>query len=118
MYLSSFFSLILKMVIVSSGEGQTTIDEEVRKHLGGQKDTEESGGNADDDSSDSDDEVPPLEENEAATNAKAAGSGPGAGDTGNVDLSGAGGVHLMKQSRGEKKARKTILKVCDIFFYC
>jgi len=78
------------------------------------KDTEESGGNGDDSSSDSDDSVPALEENDAAEGGRKTGGpgGLGGGDeSGNVDLSG-GNVHLAgKQSRGEKKARKTLMKL-------
>lgn len=98
--------------------GETAQDEAVKKsviekELGGHKDkdTEESGGNADEESSDSDDDVPALEENDASegANRKPPGLG-GAGDA-NLDLSGVAGVHQIKQSRGEKKARKTLLKV-------
>ncbi|OQV21738.1 putative Nascent polypeptide-associated complex subunit alpha-like protein 1 [Hypsibius exemplaris] len=75
------------------------------------KDTEESGGNGDESgSSDSDDSVPALEENDAEEGRKPVG-GAGGDDAGNIDLSG-GNVHLAgRQSRGEKKARKTLMKL-------
>ncbi|XP_055343556.1 uncharacterized protein LOC129591777 [Paramacrobiotus metropolitanus] len=88
----------------------------IEKELGGRGDTEESGANADEESSESDDDVPALEENEAAEGSGAAGAGrkgaeAAAAGEGNLDLSGAGNVHIGKQSRGEKKARKVLLKL-------
>jgi len=83
----------------------------IKKELGGhkEKDAEESGGNADEESSSDEDDMPALEENTEDAAARKT-TQAGAGD-GNLDLSGAGGAHIMKQSRGEKKARKTLLKL-------
>lgn len=98
----------------SSAKDDAKKPKQTKAELSG-KDTEESGGNGDEDSSDSDDSVPALEDNEAGEGRKPiGGSGLGLGgpdDAGNVDLS-AGNVHLAgKQSRGEKKARKTLMKL-------
>ena len=75
------------------------------------KETEESGGNGEEDSSEleesDDDDVPALEENDAAK------AGAGTGAPGEANLTGDNVQLAGKQSRGEKKARKTLMKVCN-----